>query len=61
MLALCVLNKFAGTLGSAGREKMKTLHIVAERGRFPKALSSSPALTLINKKREIEGFTSAFE
>jgi hypothetical protein len=27
-----------GTLGSAGREKMKTLHVVAERGRSPKSL-----------------------
>ena len=37
------------TLGSAGREKMKTLHVVADGGRFPKLLKNSeifPAIKL---------------
>jgi len=57
-----VLNKFAGTLESAGREKMKKPSTSSPNvNTFQSPLSSSPALMLINKKVEIEGCSSVFE
>ncbi len=38
-----------GTLGSAGREKMKTLHVVTDSGRFPKSRSQILGLFAVIK------------
>jgi hypothetical protein len=39
MLNAIITLELLGTLGSAGREKMKTLHVVTDNGRFPKSRS----------------------